>query len=270
MTLFDSLPTTEPFLVYPDSLSEPEYDARIESDDFFSTLLDIINPLQHIPLISNLYRELTGDEIEPAARLVGGAVFGGPIGFASASANVLLEQTSGDDMVGHALAMLSNDPIGPAPRGAPTVLPQEAGEPDTLELAQTRVDVVAEDIVWGAPGVLPSLAGRNAAQPPVELAATRAVPVTPAPATVIPVQPQAAGAKPHTDTQAQAPTGEQTTSGWLADAMKDAASADDAQQKGAAPVINEARPWVANAILDGLDKYEALARARAENEPTTK
>ncbi|MEP4884867.1 MAG: hypothetical protein ABJ215_00715, partial [Alphaproteobacteria bacterium] len=43
-----------------------------DGEGFFSTLLDIVNPLQHIPLVSSLYREITGDEISPSARIVGG------------------------------------------------------------------------------------------------------------------------------------------------------------------------------------------------------
>ena len=38
----------------------------------FFDLLDIINPLQHIPILSGLYRKITGDEISPGARMMGG------------------------------------------------------------------------------------------------------------------------------------------------------------------------------------------------------
>jgi hypothetical protein len=99
-----------------------------EGEDFFSTLLDIINPLQHIPLVSALYREITGDEISPSARILGGGLFGGPIGLASASANVILEQASGDDLLGHALAMISGD-------AEPGIAPQQAGTPNIHEQA---------------------------------------------------------------------------------------------------------------------------------------
>lgn len=70
----------------------------------FFDFLDIINPLQHIPILSGLYRKLTGDEISPGARLVGGTLFGGPIGFAAALANVVVEETSGEDIGGHLFA----------------------------------------------------------------------------------------------------------------------------------------------------------------------
>ena len=60
----------------------------------FGDLLDVINPLQHLPIISSIYRTLTGDEISPASRLAGGALFGGPIGFASAFATGVIEDAT--------------------------------------------------------------------------------------------------------------------------------------------------------------------------------
>ncbi|HEX2116212.1 MAG TPA: hypothetical protein VHM01_17550, partial [Alphaproteobacteria bacterium] len=51
----------------------------------FSDFLSVINPLQHIPVVSTLYRWVTGDTIKPAARVVGGALYGGPIGMISAA-----------------------------------------------------------------------------------------------------------------------------------------------------------------------------------------
>lgn len=46
----------------------------------FSDIVDIINPLQHIPVVSNLYQSATGDTMGAIAQIVGGAIFGGPVG----------------------------------------------------------------------------------------------------------------------------------------------------------------------------------------------
>lgn len=46
----------------------------------FLDFLDIINPLQHIPVVSTIYQHVTGDTIKPAAEIFGGALFGGPVG----------------------------------------------------------------------------------------------------------------------------------------------------------------------------------------------
>ena len=48
----------------------------------FSGLLDVLNPLQHLPMIAEFYRSMTRDKISPGARLAGGALYGGgPWGF---------------------------------------------------------------------------------------------------------------------------------------------------------------------------------------------
>lgn len=64
----------------------------------FLDFLDIINPLQHIPVVSSIYREITGDELKPTARIFGGILFGGPSGFVTAIANSIVEETTGKDI----------------------------------------------------------------------------------------------------------------------------------------------------------------------------
>lgn len=67
---------------------------KLFGDDGFNfrDVLDLINPLQHIPIIGNIYRSLTGDLAAPAIRVAGGALFGGPLGAAFAAANVAMKQ----------------------------------------------------------------------------------------------------------------------------------------------------------------------------------
>ncbi len=74
----------------------------------FGDLLDAINPLQHIPIVSTLYRAATDDEISAGARIVGGGVFGGPFGLAAAVFNAVLAETSGKDMGEHVIAAISS------------------------------------------------------------------------------------------------------------------------------------------------------------------
>lgn len=75
----------------------------------FGDILDVINPLQHIPVISHIYREMTGDEISPAARVAGGALFGGPIGLAVATVNSIVEATTGNDIGETIAAVFTGD-----------------------------------------------------------------------------------------------------------------------------------------------------------------
>jgi hypothetical protein len=69
----------------------------------FDTLLDILNPLQHVPIVSSVYRAVTGDAISDSARLIGDTLFGGPLGLASAAVNVAVRHESGKDIGQHLL-----------------------------------------------------------------------------------------------------------------------------------------------------------------------
>jgi hypothetical protein len=64
----------------------------------FSDLVDTLNPLHHVPILSDIYRRLTGDAISPQARVAGGTLYGGPIG---GIASVLSLAVTGD--AGHGI-----------------------------------------------------------------------------------------------------------------------------------------------------------------------
>ncbi len=76
----------------------------------FSDFLDILNPLQHIPGVSTVYREITGDTIAEAPRAVGGMIWGGPFGLVAAVANSITEAETGRDIGGNAIALATGDP----------------------------------------------------------------------------------------------------------------------------------------------------------------
>lgn len=75
----------------------------------FGDVLDLINPLHHIPIVSTLYRSLTGDTISPASRIAGGGLFGGPIGLVAAVVNTAIAERSGKDVGEHVLALFDLD-----------------------------------------------------------------------------------------------------------------------------------------------------------------
>lgn len=75
----------------------PSKDTLPDTGGGFADLLDVINPLQHIPVVSNIYRAVTGDTINPAGRIIGGALYGGPIGFMAGVGNTLMAETTGQD-----------------------------------------------------------------------------------------------------------------------------------------------------------------------------
>src|SRR5256885_5005644 len=63
----------------------------------FGDLLDVINPLQHIPFISTIYRRMTGDTMSPTAEIAGGALYGGIVGTIASIADVIFTQETGKD-----------------------------------------------------------------------------------------------------------------------------------------------------------------------------
>lgn len=64
----------------------------------FGDFVDMVNPLQHIPLVGTLYRHVTGDTISPAARMMGGTLYGGPVGAVASMVSVAVEDRTGKDL----------------------------------------------------------------------------------------------------------------------------------------------------------------------------
>lgn len=87
----------------------------------FGDFLDIINPLQHIPIVNTVYRAVTGDKIDPGSRLAGGGLFGGPIGLVASLVSGMVEESTGKDPGAHALAALGID-LGPISKDEPQTM----------------------------------------------------------------------------------------------------------------------------------------------------
>lgn len=106
-----------------------------EGDDepSFWDLLDVINPLQHIPVVNKIYQELTGDKIGVGARLAGGALFGGPLGLVASAVNCAIEEETGADAGGHVLALLRDQPAATPP----TAVAQAEPAPNPAAIALT-------------------------------------------------------------------------------------------------------------------------------------
>lgn len=102
-------------------------DGWAKSEKFtFGDFLDVINPLQHLPVIGTLYRHFTGDEISSSSRIAGSTLFGGPIGFALGAANAFVDNLTGRDVGEHVLAFAGiGKEAGPA-------RPNERSRPDML------------------------------------------------------------------------------------------------------------------------------------------
>ncbi|MBU6234231.1 MAG: hypothetical protein KGQ41_00150 [Alphaproteobacteria bacterium] len=107
-----SMPVYTPS-VTPSSFATPEASTSLASASSdttsFKDVLDVINPLQHIPVVSTFYRKASGDEISPVARVIGGAIFGGPIGGALALADTAIKMETGSTVGEKILNLVSSD-----------------------------------------------------------------------------------------------------------------------------------------------------------------
>jgi hypothetical protein len=63
----------------------------------FHDVLDTLNPLQHLPLVSTLYRWITGDEPGNVASIVGDTLYGGPIGLGVGLFTAAFKAETGQD-----------------------------------------------------------------------------------------------------------------------------------------------------------------------------
>jgi hypothetical protein len=156
----------------------------IDLDVGFDDLIDVVNPLQHLPVISAVYRELTGDAIGLGARIGGGYLYGGPIGAASAAAMAAFEAVSGDTAIGHATALMKDarPPVtatasadlpwmkkGHIPAAVATAAPAAPGSPAALSQALGKAkgpagaameSVATADSVALRPQLVPELAAQ--------------------------------------------------------------------------------------------------------------
>ncbi len=78
----------------------------------FGDVLDVVNPLQHLPVVSKYYREQTGDDCCEGAQLVGGAVFGallgGLSGVLTSIANAAVRHETEQDVSEHFIELVDD------------------------------------------------------------------------------------------------------------------------------------------------------------------
>lgn len=91
-------------------------DAAEDESFGFGDLIDIVNPLHHIPLVSTVYESVTGDTIKPSGRIIGGAIFGGFAGAAAGIVNAIVEEETGKDMTGNVVALVTQGELPQARR----------------------------------------------------------------------------------------------------------------------------------------------------------
>jgi hypothetical protein len=229
----------------------------------FHDFLDIINPLQHLPIISTVYRWATGDTIGAVPRMIGDAIYGGPIGFVTGLVNAEVKQESGKDLGEQVIAMLGGDTSSPAP-DPKTIAAKEAapGADAAQPIAAASGDgttPVAAAVAASGNGVGPA----SAALPGPALAsgASPAAPAPVAPASV------AAATGPHaTPAIAAASTSDPTDPRAIFLARTNMLHRQAAGDNGSLPgraLTNHVVPLQGIAVPPGLVRTSAPAAAPA-------
>ena len=242
----------------------------------FKDLLDIVNPLHHLPVVGTLYRAVTGDALAPGSRVLGGTLFGGIGGFVVSLVNAVVENETGSDFGDKALALFRDDGAphrnladsgrgataaadGPAAASAPA-----APEPEPAPAGR------AFPIFAGPPQASDRTAGRTAAgaavpastENPTEalIRARAAVPASRRQAIAGPHR--TAASAPAKPARAAAPSDAVALAGpAMPQGTADIAAASASSAPGPAP--RAPAPDVAYLMRDALNKYEALMKSRA-------
>jgi hypothetical protein len=78
-------------------------------ESFFHHLWDVVNPLQHLPVIGTIYRAITGEHLDPVEKIAGDTLYGGLWGAVSSIADVAFEGITGKSFEDTALALFKSD-----------------------------------------------------------------------------------------------------------------------------------------------------------------
>lgn len=126
-----------------------------EEESFFQHILDVVNPLQHLPVIGTIYRAITGEKLDPVEKIAGDALYGGLWGAVSAVASVAFEAITGKSVEDTVLGWF--DGKDDAPRAV------AANTPAAQTVAMTmpgEADTAALNSALMSRGVNPDLANR--------------------------------------------------------------------------------------------------------------
>jgi hypothetical protein len=272
----------------------------------FRDIIDIVNPLQHLPIIGSVYRYLTGDRPGEAAQLAGDALYGGPIGVGISVASAATEDDQGHDLGERALiAVFGSHDGGSATAVASAAHPAASQAASPAPLSTSQVAAAAQTaqaspapaampmrqpmpLFGGIATPVPNMAAASA-QPQTAAHAFEAhqamlersitagrtgpVPTAPVPL-VLPAGTLLSRVEPSpVRRSANAPTAPSpgtTATGTATAAPANASGASGAPAAGeAASAASGLPPNVSQKMLDALDKYMQLERAREKKDGTT-
>jgi hypothetical protein len=136
----------------------------------FHDILDAVNPLQHIPVVSAIYRWLTGDVPGNVAQLAGDTLYGGPIGLATGLFGIAFKEETGKDPGAMAIALLGGDTAT-----APAAAAPAAAAPATVAPTATAPESPVAPVLTADASTDPAAAPVAPAHPPIPLAKTPSI-----------------------------------------------------------------------------------------------
>lgn len=130
------------------------------ADFSFGDLLDLLNPLEHIPVVSSIYRAVTGDTINPVSRVAGDILFAGPLGVASAIASgvgavadTMMEAKTGKDVAGTVYASLFGEDAPDSPTNPVLIAAADKALPATAQAPTPTASTDAKPLTQRAEGI---------------------------------------------------------------------------------------------------------------------
>lgn len=116
-----------------------------QDEGFFHHLLDVVNPLQHLPVVGTIYRAITGEHIGPVEKIAGDTLYGGLWGAVSSVADVAFEGLTGKSVEDTVLGWLKGDSnTGVAKISAPNIqVAQSLPSSDTPSLPSSSTTVAS-------------------------------------------------------------------------------------------------------------------------------
>ena len=258
--------------------------AKGDDDPSFKDVLDTINPLQHIPIISTIYRKLTGDDCGSVSRVLGGALYGGPLGMALSTIDSIIDDKTGKDTGQILWAAITgeddSEPDQPQTKLAEDEKPQDTPNAAAEPTSNLIVALPAEPVVASPQPEAKSSSVQAEEKPAAPTKLTGQLPnvataETPSPATNAAVPPGFMPPPARRTIQVMPPTPQNTfistngqhstvpaagrtlVSNSLTDTRGIATPQNIAKPDPNQPVAN---PWLPDAMSKALEKYEKMKK----------
>ena len=136
---------TESWKTAASATADTDFDFHVSFDD----LLDVVNPLQHFPVVGTIYRAVTHDQIKTPEKIAGDTLNGGVWGLVSSVADTAFEKLTGHNFGDTVLSLLNghHDEAKPvavassdrAKPSTPAAVQPESASPQTISTNESAL-----------------------------------------------------------------------------------------------------------------------------------